>query len=145
MPRRRNPAETAAEALDARWRREEQTARNVAGLEAERDGRWQEAAALYERNVTEGFEGDWPYGRLVAAYERQAAFADAERVLERAIEVFQAGVLRTARDRRGLVAAFKRRLALVRRQRRSAERAGQRQPGGRHRHRDGQGKGSAAE
>ena len=58
-------------------------------MEAERAGKLDEAIALYERNAAEGFAGDLPYGRLVALYERRGAFDEAERVLRRAIDVFE--------------------------------------------------------
>src|SRR5712692_1513981 len=100
MPRR--PAEPA-ETLEERWLLEAQTAGNL-----------DEAIALYERNVAEGFPGDLPYGRLVAIYERQAAFDQAERVLLRAIAVFESSVRRTPRDRRATARVFKNRLAALR-------------------------------
>ncbi len=56
--------------MDERERLERLTARNLQGLELERAGRIAEAIELYEQNIAEGFEGDWPYGRLVAIYER---------------------------------------------------------------------------
>jgi tetratricopeptide (TPR) repeat protein len=114
MPRRQRPEEAEEE----RWLLEEQTARNLAGLEAEQAGRLDEAIALYERNAAEGFPGDWPYGRLVALYERRQAFADAERVLRRAIEVFQrSSQRRTPQDRRAMVQTFRRRLAQLEKRR----------------------------
>src|SRR4030081_88315 len=97
MPRR--PAEPA-ETLEERWLLEAQNARNLAGRAAEQSGNLDEAIALYERNVAEGFLGDLPYGRLVAIYERRAALDEAERVLLRAIAVFEASARRTPRDRR---------------------------------------------
>lgn len=121
MPRR--PPDLPVESLADRRQREAQTARNLAALEAEQEGRLHEATALYERNVAEGFAGDFPYGRLVAIYERQGAYDDAERVLERAIQVFETTSLRTPADRRSLRAVFRRRLAAVRKARRQAERS----------------------
>jgi tetratricopeptide (TPR) repeat protein len=117
MPRR--PAEPA-ETLEERWLLEAQTARNLAGLAAEQSGNLDEAIALYERNVAEGFVGDLPYGRLVAIYERRAALDDAERVLLRAIAVFEASARRTAQDRRATVRVFKNRLAALRKRKRSS-------------------------
>jgi len=110
MPRQ---APLPAETLEERWLLEAQTARNLAGLAAEQSGRVDEAIALYERNVAEGFPGDLPYGRLVAIYERRAAFDEAERVLRRAIVVFETSARRTPRDRRATVRVFKNRLAAV--------------------------------
>jgi tetratricopeptide (TPR) repeat protein len=106
MPRRRSEPET----LEDRWLLEAQTARNLEAFEAEHGGRLDEAIAMYERNVEEGFPGDLPYGRLVAIYERQQRFDDAERVLRRAIAVFQSSTRRTAADRRATVQVFQRRL-----------------------------------
>ncbi len=120
MPRR--PSDSPAETLEARRVREAQTARNVAGLEAEQEGRIEDAIALYERNAADGFAGDWPYGRLVAIYERRRAFDEAERVILRAIAVLEASSTRLPRDRRALVRTFRKRLALVRQQRRTAGR-----------------------
>jgi hypothetical protein len=93
----------------------EQTARNLEGMALERDGRLEEAIALYERNVAEGFEGDWPYGRLVAIFERRGQLELAVQVLERAIEVFSASSRRTPADRRATIRAFKGRLKQVNR------------------------------
>ena len=125
MPRRPRPPPPAAdepvERLEDRWLLQEQTARNLAGLEAEQAGRLDEAVALYERNSAEGFPGDWPYGRLVAIYEKRGALGDAERTLLRAIEVLAATDRRTKADRRALVQVFKKRLALLRRRRRTEE------------------------
>lgn len=93
-----------------------QTTRNVEGLELERQGRQAEARALYEQNLAEGFEGDFPYGRLVALHERAGDFEQAAEVLERAIEVFSATRRRTPADRRATLRAFKGRLRLVRKE-----------------------------
>ncbi len=110
MPRRREPP---PETLEERWLLEAQTARNLEGLAAEQEGRLDDAVRLYERNVHEGFPGDWPYGRLVAIYEKRAALDDAARVLRRAIAVLQDSSRRTAQDRRSLVRTFQKRLSLV--------------------------------
>src|SRR5579859_2931050 len=101
------------ETLEDRWLLEAQTARNLAAMAAEHAGEIDEAIALYERNVAEGFAGDLPYGRLVALYERRGAFDEAERVLRRAIAVFEASSRRTAQDRRATIRVFKNRLAVV--------------------------------
>ena len=119
MPRRPNPV--VQERPEERWLREEQTRRNVQALEAEQDGRLDDAIALYERNVAEGFAGDWPYGHLVAIYERRGAYGEAARVLRRGIAVFEASTIRTPQDRRSIIRAFKKRLGLVERRIRAAE------------------------
>lgn len=89
-------------------------------MQLERQGQIALAVELYERSITEGFEGDWPYGRLVAYYERQQRWGEAERVLERAIEVFKASKRRTPEDRRATLKAFRGRLRLVQKAAQSA-------------------------
>ncbi|MFN8524281.1 MAG: hypothetical protein U0821_14370 [Chloroflexota bacterium] len=98
-----------------RQRLERQTDRNLRGLEHEQAGEIDAAIALYEANVADGFEGDWPYGRLVAAYEKLGRLDQAERVLLRAIDVFTSSERRTAQDRKSTLRAFKGRLRLVQR------------------------------
>src|SRR5215210_3151131 len=83
-----------------------QTARNLEGLELERAGRLDDALALYEQNIAEGFEGDWPYGRLVSAYERAGDLERAVAVLERGIDVLASSKRRTPADRRATVRAL---------------------------------------
>ena len=117
MPRR---SAESAETLEERWLLEAQTARNLEALAAEQAGNLAGAIALYERNVAESFVGDLPYGRLVAIYERQGAFDEAERILLRAIAVFEASARRTAQDRRATVRVFKNRLAALRKRKRAA-------------------------
>src|SRR4051812_44352127 len=110
MPRRKTDDDTPPETLEERWLLEAQTARNLEAFAAEREGRLEDAIALYERNVAEGFPGDLPYGRLVLIYERQHDLAAAERVLLRAIKVLEASRRRTPQDRRATVRVFQRRL-----------------------------------
>jgi hypothetical protein len=107
---RRLSGEQQRETLEERWLLEAQTARNLEGLSAEQSGNVEQAIALYERNVAEGFPGDLPYGRLVLLYERRGALDEAERVMRRAIEVFEASRRRTPADRRATVRVFKNRL-----------------------------------
>ena len=116
MPRQTRSTDDS-ESLEDRWLIEAQTARNLDGLTAEHEGRLDDAVALYERNIAEGFPADLPYGRLVAIYERRGAFDDAERVLLRAIEVLGSSTRRTPRDRRATVSVFKNRLKLLRKKR----------------------------
>jgi hypothetical protein len=49
----------------------------------------------------------------VALYERRGELADAERVLRRGIEVFEASRRRTPQDRRATIRVFKNRLKQV--------------------------------
>src|SRR5919201_620288 len=118
MPRRAQRA--TEERPEDRWLLEEQTRRNLSGLAAEQAGRIDEAVAYYERNAAEGFPGDWPYGRLVAIYEKRQAFDDAERILRRAIAVFGSSRRRTPSDRRAMVRTFRKRLVLLEGRRRAA-------------------------
>jgi tetratricopeptide (TPR) repeat protein len=112
MPRR-NPV--VHETLEERWLLEAQTARNLEALTAEQAGDIDGAIALYERNAAEGFPGDLPYGRLVALYERRLQLDDAERILRRAIEVFETSTRRSARERRATIRVFQNRLKMLRR------------------------------
>jgi tetratricopeptide (TPR) repeat protein len=96
---------------------EDQTRRNLEGMDLERSGQIERAVELYERNVAEGFEGDWPYGRLVAYYEKEGRLDEAERILQRAIDVFKASKRRTPEDRRATLAAFRGRLRVVKKAR----------------------------
>jgi hypothetical protein len=92
---------------------EEQTRRNLDAMEHEEAGRLDLAIELYERNVGEGFPGDWPYSRLVGVYERRGAYDEAERVLRRAIEVTRADRRKPAPDRRSLVEGLQGRLRML--------------------------------
>ena len=100
---------------------EVQTRRNLEGMGLEQAGRSELAIELYEQNVAEGFEGDFPYGRLVASYERAGRWYEAIRVLERGIEVFKVSKRRTPADRRATLQAFRGRLRSVRKAARQAE------------------------
>jgi tetratricopeptide (TPR) repeat protein len=118
--RRKRPSAAPKETLEERWLLEAQTARNLEGLAAEQSGDVEAAIGLYERNVREGFAGDLPYGRLVAIYEKRGALDEAERVLRRAIEVFEGSRRRTAQDRRATVRVFKNRLRQLEKRKPSA-------------------------
>ncbi|MBV9359522.1 MAG: hypothetical protein JO023_28765 [Chloroflexi bacterium] len=111
MPRRPTPP---PETLEDRWTLEAQTARNLEAFAAEQAGELDRAIELYERNAREGFPGDWPYGRLSALYARLGTVDDAERVLERAIEVLSANPRRSKADRQAQVREFRRRLKALR-------------------------------
>jgi hypothetical protein len=111
--RRTRESAPPPETLEDRWLLEAQTARNLEGLLAEQSGDVEAAIALYERNVGEGFAGDLPYGRLVAIYEKRGALEEAERVLRRAIDVFEVSQRRSRQDRRAMVRVFKNRLRML--------------------------------
>ncbi len=65
-----------------------QADRNLMGQRLEKKGRTLEATALYEANVSEGFEGSFPYRRLAIIYRKEKSKADEIRVLNRAVAVF---------------------------------------------------------
>jgi hypothetical protein len=110
-PARRQNVEPLGD--EERLQLEAQTRRNLDGMEHEGAGRIDLAIALYEQNVAEGFAGDWPYSRLVSVYERQGNYAEAERVLRRAIEVARADRRKPAADRRTLVEGLRGRLRVL--------------------------------
>lgn len=122
MPPRRPNAEPLTD--DERALLEAQTRRNLDGIELEAAGRMDLAIELYERNVEEGFVGDWPYSRLVLVYERQGDYDEAERVLRRAIAVTKADRRRPAADRRGVLDGLRGRLRLLKKSARAAKQAG---------------------
>jgi hypothetical protein len=101
--------------LTARARREEQTARNLRGLDLEREGLVDAAMALYEQNLAEGFEGDWPYSRLVTVYSARGRWDEVVRVLERGLDVLRTSRVRSASDRRALKKVYETRLKDARR------------------------------
>jgi tetratricopeptide (TPR) repeat protein len=103
---------------------EEQTRRNLDGMELEAAGRMDLAIELYEQNVDEGFAGDWPYSRLVLVYERMGTYDQAERVLRRAIEVTKADRRRPAPDRRGVLDGLRGRLRVLKKTAQAAKSAG---------------------
>jgi tetratricopeptide (TPR) repeat protein len=103
---------------------EAQTRRNLDGMELEQAGQIEEAVALYEQNVAEGFSGDWPYSRLVSVYERRGAYDEAERVLRRAIEVTRADRRKPAPDRRMLLQGLQGRLRLLKKTAQAARQKG---------------------
>ncbi len=94
---------------DERTRLRTQTARNVAAIQHEARGEWDEAIALLEANVAEGFAADLPYGHLAMIYARRGQPTDEVRVLERAVEVFSA-LPRSQPDRMPRLKVFRQRL-----------------------------------
>jgi hypothetical protein len=120
-PARRQPVEPLSD--EERAQLEVQTRRNLDALELEGAGRTDQAVALYERNVAEGFTGDWPYSRLVSLYERQGKLEEAERVLRRAIAVTRADRRRPASDRRVVVQGLQGRLRVLKKSARAAREA----------------------
>jgi tetratricopeptide (TPR) repeat protein len=110
-PARRQQVEPLED--DERAMLEAQTRRNLDGIDLEQAGQIDEAVALYEQNVADGFSGDWPYSRLVSIYERGGRYDEAERVVRRAIEVTRADRRKPAPDRRTLIQGLQGRLRLL--------------------------------
>lgn len=64
--------------------------RNLKGSELEKQGLVDNAIELYQANVADGFDGNFPYDRLAILFRRRKQFDREVLVLERAIEVFEA-------------------------------------------------------
>ena len=58
------------------------------GKRLEKEGRILEAKALYEANISEGFEGSFPYRRLAILYRKGKSIDEEIRVLDKAVSVF---------------------------------------------------------
>ncbi|RKN81042.1 hypothetical protein [Ulvibacterium marinum] len=65
-----------------------QVDRNLMGKLLEKKGKILEAKALYEANISEDFEGSFPYRRLAIIYRKEKSKADEIRVLNKALVVF---------------------------------------------------------
>ena len=126
MPGNPGPRRSQAEPLtdDERAILEEQTKRNIDGMELESAGRMDLAIELYEQNVEEGFTGDWPYSRLVSVYERQGDYDQAERILRRAIEVTKSDRRRPAGDRRTVIEGLQGRMRVLKKTAQATKKAG---------------------
>jgi len=66
-----------------------QSARNMLGKILERLGRVDEAITLYEANVSDGFDGEFPYLCLAIIYRKRRQTENEVRVLERGIAVMR--------------------------------------------------------
>ena len=121
-PARRQVVEPLSD--DDRQRLEVQTRRNLDAMDLEAAGRMDEALALYEQNVAEGFVGDWPYTRLVAVYERARRYDDAVRVLAQAVAVTKADRRRPAADRRAVLQGLQGRLRMLKKSAQHARHSG---------------------
>ena len=65
-----------------------QVKRNIKGIKHEKDGEIDLAIKIYEKNITENFEGNHPYDRLAIIYRKQKDYKNEIKVLNKAIEVF---------------------------------------------------------
>ncbi|PIB27890.1 hypothetical protein [Maribacter sp. 4G9] len=84
--------------------------RNLMGKRLEKEGRVLEAKALYEANISESFEGSFPYRRLAILYRKGKYSREEIRVLEKAVSVFQSLIETGREDIRPKLIEFKERL-----------------------------------
>ncbi|WP_405130554.1 hypothetical protein MHB43_23800 [Paenibacillus sp. FSL H8-0317] len=87
-----------------------QVERNSRGKNYEKEGQTDKAIKLYETNVNEGFEGNFPYDRLCIIYNKMERYADVIRVLERAVYIFENEVYKDRGDRLPKLEKFKKQL-----------------------------------
>jgi len=84
--------------------------RNLKGRELEKECKIDEAIELYEKNIKEEFDGNYPYERLAIIYSKKGLLEDEIRVLEKAVWVFENIVYKDRSDRLPKVNRFKKRL-----------------------------------
>ncbi len=66
-----------------------QVDRNLKGTNLEKLGKISEAIIQYEKNISESFEGNFPYDRLSIIYRKLGKIDDEIRVLKAGISVFE--------------------------------------------------------
>jgi len=84
--------------------------RNLKGRELEKECKIDEAIKLYEKNIKEEFDGNYPYERLAIIYSKKGLLEDEIRVLEKAVWVFENIVYKGRSDRLPKLGRFKKRL-----------------------------------
>jgi len=84
--------------------------RNLKGRELEKEFKIDEAIELYEKNIKEEFDGNYPYERLSIIYSKKGLLEDEIRVLEKAVWVFENIVYKDRSDRLPKLDRFKKRL-----------------------------------
>ncbi len=84
--------------------------RNLRGRELERQGNITDAIKLYEINIANEFEGNFPYDRLRVIYSKQGRYGDVIRILKKAIDVFDTKVYPSRPDRLPKLGKFRREL-----------------------------------
>ncbi|WP_025681659.1 hypothetical protein [Paenibacillus massiliensis] len=84
-----------------------QVERNIKAKELEKQGQIDKAIELYEANVNEGFEGNFPYDRLRIIYNKLKRQTDVIRVLEKAVYIFENEVYAGKGDRLPKLERFK--------------------------------------
>lgn len=65
-------------------------ARNNFGHKSETNGRIEDAVAAYEENIAEGYAATFSFDRLMVIYHKRRDYANEVRVINRALEVFNA-------------------------------------------------------
>lgn len=84
--------EEAKQVLSERQKADERLAsvagRNTDGIQLEKEGRVEEAIALYENNIADGYPATHSFDRLMKIYRKQKDYENEVRVIRRAIEVF---------------------------------------------------------
>lgn len=68
---------------------DKQVERNLKAKKLEKTGNIEEAIKLYEQNISENFEGNFPYDRLTIIYKKRKEIKNVKRVLENAVYVFE--------------------------------------------------------
>jgi len=84
--------------------------RNLKGRELEKEFKIDEAIELYEKNIKEEFDGNYPYERLAIIYSKKGLLEDEIRVLEKAVWVFENIVYKGRSDRFPKLDRFNKRL-----------------------------------
>lgn len=69
---------------------DKQVERNLKAKDLEKQGKINQAINLYEQNVSEGFDGNFPYDRLAIIYRKKKDIENEIRVLKKGIDVFTA-------------------------------------------------------
>ena len=72
---------------------------NINGERLEKLGKLNEAIALYEYNISQRFDGNFPYDRLAIIYRKQKKYDEEIRVLKQAIDVFTHDISEMRPDR----------------------------------------------
>lgn len=86
---------------------EEQVERNLKAMEYEEQGETEKAIRLYEKNVSEEFDGTHPYQRLCDLYFNLDKTEDMLRILEKAIRVFEGAASGDCTDKQNQLMRFK--------------------------------------
>ena len=73
----------------------------------------EKAIILYEENVSENFEGNFPYDRLIAIYKKRGQISESIRIIKQAIFVFENVVCVNRADRISKLSKYKNILANV--------------------------------